>query len=145
MCGSPGVHESGRSPPPLPDVLAAHDRLVEVGIGNRTDVAAALADRGVAVTAVDVIERSVPAGVEFVRDDVTEPTLDVYDASEAIYSLRLPPDLQPPVAAIADAISVPLYFTTLGTDPPVVPTAVRTIEAGALHGYEPGPAPGRSR
>jgi hypothetical protein len=145
VSGSPGANESGRSPPPLLAILAAHDRLVEVGIGNRPDVAGALAARGVSVTAVDVRDRSVPAGVAFVKDDVTDPDLDVYDACEAIYALRLPPDLQHPVAAIADAVSVPLYFTTLGTDPPVIPTAVRTIEEGTLYVFEPGTAPGRSR
>ena len=133
-----------RSPPSLPTVLAAHDRLVEVGIGNRTDVAAALAESGASVTAVDVVERTVPAGVEFVRDDVTEPNLEVYAESEAIYALRLPPDIQHPVAAIADAVSVPLYFTTLGTDPPVIPSEIRPIESGTLYVYQPGTAPGRS-
>lgn len=134
-----------RSPPRLRDVLAGFERLLEVGIGRRTDLAAALSEAGVTVTAVDVTERDVPDGVAFVRDDVTDPDHSVYADADAIYALRLPPDIQEPVAAIADQEDVPLFFTTLGTDPPVVPTDVRTIEEGSLYVYEPGRAPGRSK
>ena len=43
--------------------LASVDSVVEVGVGNRPDVAAALAERGVDVTATDIYERRVPDGV----------------------------------------------------------------------------------
>jgi len=37
----------------LVDRLAGFERVVEVGVGHRPDVAAALADRGVSVTVTD--------------------------------------------------------------------------------------------
>lgn len=135
----------GGSPPPLFDVLAEFDRLLEVGIGQRTAVAAALSEAGVGVTAVDVADRDVPDGVAFVQDDVTDPDRSVYADADAIYALRLPLDIQEPVAGIADRIDVPLFFTTLGTDPAVVPTEKLPIEQGTLHVYTPGKAPGRAR
>lgn len=135
----------GGSPPQLFDVLAEFDRLLEVGIGQRTAVAAALSEAGVTVTALDVTERDVPDGVAFVQDDVTDPEWSAYADADAIYALRLPPDIQEPVAEIADRGHVPLFFTTLGTDPPVIPTEVRTIQEGSLYVYEPGRAPGRSK
>jgi len=45
---------------PIVDRLARFDRVVEVGVGRRPDVASALADRGVRVTATDITPREVP-------------------------------------------------------------------------------------
>jgi uncharacterized UPF0146 family protein len=120
------------SSPQLTAVLGAFDRVVEVGIGRRTDVARQLARRGVQVTATDVVERSVPAGVEFVRDDLTQPTRAVYASADAIYALRLPPELQRPAAALAASVGVPLFFTTLGGDPTVIEATQRSTAAGPL-------------
>jgi hypothetical protein len=120
------------SPEPLLELLARYDRLVEVGIGHNTDLAVALAARGVAVIATDVVPREVPKGVEFVRDDVTDPDRAIYEDAEAIYAQRLPPELQRPTWELARSVGVPLYFTTLGGDPAVVPAETRTIPSGTV-------------
>lgn len=118
--------------PALLDVLATYDRLVEVGIGTRTEVARALADRNVSVRATDVVERETPPAVPFVVDDVTDPTRDVYADADALYALRLPPELQRPVRRIARDVGADLLFTTLGGDPAVVPATARTVREGTL-------------
>ena len=119
----------------LAGYLARYDRLVEVGIGRRPDVAAALAARGKAVTATDVYERSVPDGVRFVRDDVVaradrvaagEPPGDTYDA-DAVYARNLPPELHRPVRDVARAAGADFAFTTLGGDGPAVPVRRETV------------------
>ncbi|MGM0371137.1 MAG: UPF0146 family protein [Halobacteriota archaeon] len=122
-----------RLPTGLLKLLDGHDRLVEVGIGFRTTVAAELVGRGVAVTAVDRVRRDVPAGVDFVLDDVTDPTWTGYGDVDAIYALRLPPELQGPAADLADAASIPLYFTTLGGDPVLIPTRMQDTETGPVY------------
>lgn len=114
------------------DRLAAFDRVVEVGIGRRTDVAARLAERGVAVTATDVVARPVPPGVTFVRDDATDPDPGVYADADAVYALACPPDLQGPVADLARRVDAAFRFTTLGTDPAVVPARPETVPGGTL-------------
>jgi hypothetical protein len=114
------------------DRLAAFERVVEIGIGHRTGVAADLADAGVAVTATDVRERSVPAGVEFVRDDVTDPTPGVYADADALYALNCPPELHRPAADLARDVDVPFRFTTLGADPPAVPVVRETLPGETL-------------
>lgn len=121
------------SPATLLEVLARYDRLVEVGIGLNTDLAAALDRRGVAVTATDRIPRAVPGTVTFVRDDVRDPDRTVYEDAEAIYAQRLPPELQRPVWELARELGIPLYFTTLGGDPAVVPVETRTLAEGTLY------------
>jgi len=62
----------------LVDELAGHDRLVEVGVGDRPAVARALAERGSRVVAVDVDpgERTLAAARE-TRDDTVAGSLRV--------------------------------------------------------------------
>lgn len=129
------------SPPELATVLGAFDRVVEIGIGRRFEVAQTLARGGVQVTATDVVERSVPPSVAFVTDDVTQPTRAVYADADAIYALRLPPELQRPAAELAASVEIPLLFTTLGADPTVIEATRRPIRAGTLFVRRPGDGP----
>lgn len=119
-------------PPAIPDVLADYEHVVEVGVGNRPDVARELARRGVTVLATDVVERTVPAGVTFTIDDVTTPVTAVYEDADAIYALRLPPELQRHVWRVARGVESDLLFTTLGGDPALVPAEPRTVAEGTL-------------
>jgi uncharacterized UPF0146 family protein len=123
----------------LADQLASFETVVEVGIGHRTAVAAALADRGVAVVATDVRERAVPKGVTFVRDDVTDPDPTVYADAGAIYALNLPPELHRPTADLASSVEAIVYFTTLGGDPPTIPVELETLPGETLFRAKPEP------
>ena len=124
---------SRRNSETLLETLAEYGRLVEVGIGRRTDVAAALADRGVAVTATDVHDRRGPDGVRFVRDDIVDADPAVYADADAIYALNLPPELHRPALSVAREADADLLFTTLGGDQPAIPVERRTIETGTLY------------
>jgi uncharacterized UPF0146 family protein len=121
----------------LVDRLAGFDRLVEVGVGNRTDVAAGLAERGRTVTATDIHERPTPSGVRFVRDDVTDPDVTLYRDAEAVYALNCPPELQRPLAEAAEAAEAACFFTTLGSDPAVVDATTETLEDETLFRVHP--------
>jgi hypothetical protein len=127
-------HERRTITEALADALAesAPDRVVEVGVGERTDVAAALAARGRTVIVTDVVKRRVPDGVAFVHDDVTDPDPAVYAGADLVYALRCPPELQRPLVAAAERVGATWAFTTLGTDPAVVPTRPRTLPGGTL-------------
>jgi len=123
----------------LADRLARHDRVVEVGIGRRTDVAAALAARGVAVVATDVRERSVPEGVSFVRDDVTDPDPAVYAEADAVYALNAPPELHRPLRDVAERADADLRFTTLGGEEPALPVEREAVTGDTLYRPVDGP------
>lgn len=112
--------------------LADADAVVEVGVGQRPDVAAGLAKRGVRVTATDIVDRSVPEEVTFVRDDVTDPDRAVYEGSDVVYALNCPPELQRPVRDVARTVGAEFRFTTLGGDPVVVPARPRTLDSETL-------------
>lgn len=115
------------------EALARFDRVVEVGIGNRTDVSAALVEAGVSVTATDVTTRAVPDGVRFVIDDVTAPDSEVYAGADAVYALNLPPELHRPAWDVAREHGAAFYFTTLGGDQPEVPVERRTLPGETLY------------
>lgn len=117
----------------LADRLSGYDSLVEIGIGRRPDLAAALVDRGCTVVATDVYERSVPEGVRFARDDVTDPDPAVYADADAMYALNLPPELHRPALAVARGASADLAFTTLGGDSPLILVEREHIPDGVLY------------
>lgn len=121
---------SRRNTDALADRLEAYDRLVEVGIGRRTDVASALTERGVSVTATDVHTRPTPDGVDFVEDDVVDPEVTVYEGVDALYALNLPPELHRPALEVARRVDADFLFTTLGGDQPAVPVRCETIAGG---------------
>ncbi|UPV98821.1 hypothetical protein M0R88_09780 [Halorussus gelatinilyticus] len=112
--------------------LSDFERLVEVGVGNRTDVAAALAETGRTVTATDVHPREVPAGVSFVADDVLDPDPEVYREADAVYALNLPPELHRPTLDVARRHDAAFLFTTLGGDPAAVPVERETVPGETL-------------
>ena len=122
--------------------LSAADSVVEVGVGNRPGVAAGLAARGVDVTATDIRERSVPEGVRFVPDDVTEPTLSVYEGADIVFARNLPPELQEPLRDVARRVGAACWFTTLGGDPVVVPADAEQLPGGVTV-YRATDGPGR--
>ncbi|WP_408957097.1 UPF0146 family protein [Natrinema sp. 74] len=123
----------------LLECLADYERVVEIGIGRRTDTARALADHGVSVTATDVHDRAVPDGVTFVRDDVVDPEPSVYAGADAIYARNLPPELHRPALAVARDADAEFLFTTLGGDQPAVPVERTPIETGTLYVARPLP------
>ncbi len=123
--------------PPLHEALAAPatpgDRLVEVGVGRRTGVAAELARAGYDVVATDVRDRAVPDGVTFRIDDVTAPDPATYAGAAVVYALRCPPELQRPLRAVAAEAGARCAFTTLGGDPATVPVDRERVDSGTLY------------
>ncbi len=117
--------------------LAGLDPVVEVAVGRRPAVAAALADRGATVTATDRTDRPVPDGVTFRRDDLTDPDLSIYTGAAALYARHLPAELQRPAADVSRQVGAPLFFTTLGTETPVIPVDQEPLADGTLYRAEP--------
>ena len=123
---------------PVADSLADYNAVCEVGIGRRPGVARLLADRGVRVTATDVVPRSVPDGVSFYRDDVVAAAARARRGEvpgtpyrvAAVYALSCPPELHRPLATVADAVDADCRFTTLGGDPPTVPVDRTPLPGG---------------
>jgi hypothetical protein len=112
--------------------LAGYDRAVEVGVGRRPVVATGLAARGVDVLATDLDRCEVPPDVSFAHEDVTEPDPARYERADVVYALRCPPELQRPVRDAARLGDADCFFTTLGTDPAVVPAEAERLDGVTL-------------
>ena len=124
--------------------LSAVDSVVEVGVGNRPDIAAELASRGLTVTATDVRERPVPDGVAFVEDDVTDPDIAVYEGADVVFARNCPPELHRPLRDLARRVGAACWFTTLGGDPPAVPVEAEQLPDGVTL-YRAADRDGRGR
>lgn len=126
--------------PTLAVWLAEYDRLVEVGIGTRTAVAATLAREGKHVTATDIRPVETPPAVRFLIDDITTPRESIYAGADVLYARRLPGELHRPFVRVAHRVGATAYFTTLGDEGPALETTPHTLAQTTVH--EPvGPLP----
>jgi uncharacterized UPF0146 family protein len=112
--------------------LSDYASAVEVGIGRRPGVARRLAATGTDVTATDIEPRDVPAGIQFVVDDITDPDRAVYAGVDALYALNCPPELHRPMLEQAHAVDADVLFTTLGADQPAIPVTRETLPGETL-------------
>ena len=92
-----------------------YHRVVEVGIGGYARVAIALRERGLRVTAVDILPQSLAIPVTF--DDVRSPRLKRYWGVQAVYAIRPPPELVSALKRLACQLSVDLIIKPLAAEP----------------------------
>ncbi|MHC1626161.1 MAG: UPF0146 family protein [Methanoculleaceae archaeon] len=98
--------------------IATHyQKVVEIGIGAKIEVARLLREAGIEVVTTDlspvpVAESQVPV----VIDDIFEPRLEIYEGADAIYSIRPGPEMVPPMIAIARRVSADLLVYHLGDE-----------------------------
>jgi len=91
-------------------------KIVEVGVGKVPDVAIELQRLSPVceVIVTDVAEPPELSGrVKFVRDDITEPNLGVYEGAALIYAVRPPPELQPHLLEVAREVGADLLIKPL--------------------------------
>jgi uncharacterized UPF0146 family protein len=89
-------------------------RIVEVGIGGHPEVALSLKDT-FNVICTDIFEGPVP-GIDYVKDDIFCPDMDIYRGASLIYSIRPPVDMQEPMAAIAKAVGADLIVRPFSSE-----------------------------
>jgi uncharacterized UPF0146 family protein len=89
-------------------------RVVEVGVGRCPDVALLLKGH-FDLICTDVADPGIP-GVRFVRDDIFRPDNSLYSGAALVYSIRPPPDLQGPIAAVAAAAGADLIIRPFSSE-----------------------------
>jgi uncharacterized UPF0146 family protein len=106
----------------LPDAvieaLAPSALVVEVGVGGRFDLLAALAQRrpDLRLVAVDRDPEALadpPSGVHAHVDDVHDPTVSPYREAELVLARRPPAELQPAIARLARRLEADLALRAL--------------------------------
>ena len=88
------------------------NKVVEIGVGNRPEVALALKEE-LDVVVTDMHEQEY-AGVRFCRDDVFSPDMGIYRNATLLYSIRPPIDLQVAMAKIAKEVDADLIIRPFG-------------------------------
>jgi uncharacterized UPF0146 family protein len=89
-------------------------RIVEVGVGHHPDVALLLKDT-FDLVCTDVTDPGI-AGIKFVRDDIYKPDISLYRGAALVYSIRPPPDMQVPIAAVASAAGADLIIRPFSSE-----------------------------
>ncbi len=88
-------------------------KIVEVGVGNRTDVLEELDKQlNAKVVGTDIK----PIDPKILVDDITEPNLEIYKGADIIYALRLPIELHPYVEEVAKRAGSDLIIKPLSTE-----------------------------
>jgi uncharacterized UPF0146 family protein len=96
-------------------IVERYKRVAEIGIGNFTDVAILLKDRGVEVIATDIKYINCK-GLRVIVDDLLKPDLMVYKGVQLLYSLRPPVELVPYIKKLAKDIFSDLIIKPLSSD-----------------------------
>lgn len=121
----------------LESTLSEFERVLEIGIGNRTGLAERLNERGIRVFAIDIDPPEMHAGVQVIKADIHSVDPSRFKPLDAVYARRLPPELHRPTARLAEAIACPLFFTTLGGEVPIVPTKTVTGPQETIYVRQP--------
>jgi len=99
----------------LAEYIARHykGKVIEVGIGKHPEVALLLKGH-VNVIGTDIVEQDV--GITFVRDDIFDPDLRIYEGASLLYSIRAPPEMQHAIASVALRVGADVILRPLGSE-----------------------------
>ncbi|MCD1294492.1 hypothetical protein CUJ83_05695 [Methanocella sp. CWC-04] len=89
-------------------------RIVEVGVGRHPEVALLLKN-DFDVICTDIHEEG-PHGLNYVRDDIFNPDMGIYEGASLVYSIRPPVDMQDSIAAIARKCGADLIIRPFSTE-----------------------------
>ncbi len=95
----------------------APQMIVEVGIGKKWEVAIQLSAAGFEVIATDVMDIN-PRGFDFVKDDITDPDMSVYENVGLVYSIRPPPELFSSIIDVARSAGADCLIRPLSNEFP---------------------------
>ena len=85
-------------------------KIAEIGIGRFSRIAETLEKQeNITLIKTDIN----PADATIIRDDITNPNLELYRDVDIIYSIRPPSELQPYLARLADEIGCQLIIKPL--------------------------------
>jgi len=99
----------------LAEYIARHykGKVIEIGIGKHPEVALLLKGH-VNVIGTDIVERDV--GIPFVRDDIFDPDLRIYEGASLLYSIRAPAEMQRATASVALRVGADVIIRPLGSE-----------------------------
>ncbi|NMB85890.1 MAG: hypothetical protein A4E44_01300 [Methanosaeta sp. PtaB.Bin018] len=101
-------------------------RVVEVGVGHLSEVAASLMARGMDVVLTDRRARTL-GNLSVEKEDIFSPHLELYQRASLIYSIRPPLELQIAIGDLAIRIGADVLIRPLGDEVAEMPRLVRRL------------------
>jgi len=95
-------------------IAGNYHRAVEVGIGRNTVAAELVSGAGALMRCTDVKDLEHPAHFRFVKDDIFEPDISLYQGADVIYAIRPGIEMVPPLMDLARQINADLLVCHLG-------------------------------
>ena len=94
------------------------EKIVEVGVGRVTRVLEELSRKmpETELIATDIREVTVPDGVKFVRDDIMDPKMEVYESAALVYSMRPPAEFYPLLSKIGEKTGSDLMVNPVSSE-----------------------------
>ncbi len=89
-------------------------KVIEVGIGKNPEVALLLKDR-LDIVVTDSSDLCME-GIHFVRDDILDPNIHVYEGASLIYSIRPPVEIQHAIASVAKQVGADLIIRPFASE-----------------------------
>ena len=85
-------------------------KIAEIGVGKFDRIANSLSEReNITLIKTDIS----PKDATVIRDDITNPDIDIYKDVDIIYSIRPPSELQPHLVRLAEKINSQLIIKPL--------------------------------
>lgn len=85
-------------------------KIAEIGVGKFDQISNLLSEKeNATIIKTDII----PKDESVIKDDVTNPNLELYDGVSIIYSIRPPSELQPHIINLAQKINAQLIIKPL--------------------------------
>ncbi|MDD2778283.1 MAG: UPF0146 family protein, partial [Methanocellales archaeon] len=89
-------------------------KVIEVGIGRHSEVALLLKDH-LEIIVTDTSDLSVE-GINFIRDDIFDPNIRIYEGASLIYSIRPPLEIQHAIASVAKRVGADLIIRPFASE-----------------------------
>ncbi|WP_296882477.1 UPF0146 family protein [uncultured Methanobrevibacter sp.] len=94
----------------LSEIQDKPTKIAEVGVGKFSMIADELSKKeNITLIKTDIM----PADDTVVKDDITNPNLDLYKDTDIIYSIRPPSELQPHIVKLAQTVNAQLIIKPL--------------------------------
>ncbi|MDI6859119.1 MAG: UPF0146 family protein [Methanocellales archaeon] len=89
-------------------------KIIEVGIGKHPEVALLLKDH-LEMIVTDTSDLCME-GIRFIRDDIFDPNIHIYEGASLIYSIRPPVEIQHAIASVAKQVGADVIIRPLGSE-----------------------------
>lgn len=101
-------------------------RVIEIGVGHLSEVAASLRDNGMDVVLTDRKAHTL-GNLAVEKDDIFSPHLERYQSASLIYSIRPPLELQIAIGDLAIRVGADILIRPLENEVAEVPGFVRRL------------------